>query len=66
MKVKIKGDEWVKEVDIEKGMKVRDILIKAGINPETVIVKRDGEIALDDEPVYDDFTLEVVSVVSGG
>ena len=57
-----------KEEDIilVKGDTVSDILKKAKINPETVIVRRKNTIIPDDEEVKDSDVLYVLKVVSGG
>ncbi len=69
MKVKIKFlggfDKNEEEVEIEKGKKYSDLLKSLGINPETVVVVKDGK------PVpVDDFVEEgeivVMRVISGG
>jgi len=69
MKVKIKFlggfDKDQEEVEIEKGKRYSDLLNLLGINPETVVIVRDGK------PVpVDDFVEEgeivVMRVISGG
>ena len=60
----VSGEE--KEVPFVKGDTVEDILEKAEINIQTVIIKRKGEIIPDDEEVHDGDELFVMKVVSGG
>jgi sulfur carrier protein len=69
MKVKIKFlggfDKDQEEVEIEKGKRYSDLLNLLGINPETVVIVKDGK------PVpVDDFVEEgeivVMRVISGG
>ncbi|ADB57106.1 MoaD/ThiS family protein [Archaeoglobus profundus] len=69
MKVKIKFlggfDKTEEEVEVEKGKRYSDLLKMLGINPETVVVVRNGK------PVpVDDFVEEgeivVMRVISGG
>ncbi len=55
-----------KDIPLVKGDTVSDILKKADINPETVIVKRKKTIIPDDEEVKDGDSLYVLKVVSGG
>ena len=66
MKIRIKKNNEELLVEAEEGASVRDTLMMAGINPETVIVKKGNNILLDDEKLMEDCTLEVISVVSGG
>ncbi len=45
---------------------VSDVLTALSINPVTVIVARNKEIIPADEPVHEQDTLEIISVISGG
>jgi len=60
----VSGEE--KDINLVKGETVSDVLKKAEINPETVIVKKNKTIIPDDEEVKDGDTLYVLKVVSGG
>ncbi|MBN2102168.1 MAG: MoaD/ThiS family protein [Candidatus Aenigmarchaeota archaeon] len=60
----VSGEE--KDMPLVKGDTVSDILKKAKINPETVIVRRKNTIIPDDEEVRDGDSLYVLKVVSGG
>jgi sulfur carrier protein ThiS len=42
------------------------LLRKYGINPETVIVTKNGMLVTDDDKLNDTDTVEVLQVVSGG
>lgn len=54
-------------VEASPGEAVRDVLGTADINPQTVIVERDGQIITkEDEIREDDDTLRVLDVISGG
>lgn len=54
-------------VDIEPGETVRDVLDAVGINPQTVLVERDGRIITkEDEVREEDDLLRVLDVISGG
>lgn len=46
--------------------KVADLLKKASINPETVLIRREGVIIPDTEVLKDKDKLEAIRVISGG
>ncbi|WP_456327444.1 MoaD/ThiS family protein [Archaeoglobus sp.] len=69
MKVKIKFlggfDKNEEEVEIEKGKKYSDLLKSLGINPETVVVVKDGKpVPIDD--FVEEGEIVVMRVISGG
>ncbi len=55
-----------KTVKAKEKHNIRDVLESAGINPETVIVRRGNEIIPDTEKVRDRDKLEALKIVSGG
>ena len=55
-----------KEFTIRPGMTVRDALKKVGIQPESVIPTRDGELITDDEILRDGEHIRLIAVISGG
>jgi len=54
------------EVPFVRGDTVLDILERAGINPETVLVKKKDSIIPDDEELEDGDSITVMKIVSGG
>jgi len=52
--------------EVKAGMSLRSALEKAGINPETVIATRNGELITDDEILQDGDVIKLVAVISGG
>ena len=66
MLVKIKFLKKEREVEVKEGSTVSDALKKTGINPETVIASRDGEIIPDSEKLKKGETIEAIRIVSGG
>lgn len=62
MKVKING----KLLKAKNGARVIDVLKMAKINPETVLVKRGGQLIPHDETLKDNDILELIAVISGG
>ena len=55
-----------KDIPLVKGDTVSDVLKKAEINPEIVLVKRKNMIIPDDEEIRDGDVLNVLKIVSGG
>ena len=55
-----------RKLSLKPGSDVGEVLGKAGINRETVIVRRSGEIIPDNETLRDRDRLEVLRIVSGG
>ncbi len=51
---------------IPSGMTIRDALQKIGVNPDTVLPTREGELLTDDELVRDGDRIRLVAVISGG
>ncbi|MBI2647525.1 MoaD/ThiS family protein [Candidatus Woesearchaeota archaeon] len=51
---------------LAKNSIVRDILKELSINPITVIVARNNELILEDEPLNDNDKIKILSVISGG
>ncbi len=69
MKVKIKFlggfEKDREEIEIEEGKKYYDLLKKLGINPETVVVVKDGKPVPVDDSV-EEGEIIVMRVISGG
>ncbi|UMZ73997.1 MoaD/ThiS family protein [Natranaerofaba carboxydovora] len=64
MKIIMKRDNEIKELAGNK--RVKDILKELDVNPESVLVIKDGETLTPDTIVKDDEEIEILSVVSGG
>lgn len=45
---------------------VRDLIIKVGLNPETVLAVRNGKLVLDSEKLGEDDEIKLIAVISGG
>lgn len=54
------------EYEVNAGMTVHHILEKIGVDSETVIPTRNGELISDDEIVQEDEVIKLVAVISGG
>jgi sulfur carrier protein ThiS len=55
-----------KEYEVEAGMTVRDAMLRNGIQPDSVIPTRNGELITDDEILQDGERIRLVAVISGG
>ena len=55
-----------KEYTVKPGITVRHALIMVGIQPESVIPTRDGELITDDEVLKDGEHIRLIAVISGG
>jgi sulfur carrier protein ThiS len=55
-----------KEYEVPAGMTVRDALRRLGIEPESVLPTRQGELITDDETLRDGESIRLVAVISGG
>jgi len=47
-------------------MTVRDAMLRSGIQPDSVIPTRDGELITDDEILHEGEHIRLVAVISGG
>ena len=54
------------EFHVKHGMKVRDMLSRNDISPESVLATREGELITDDEIIQDGDTITLIAVISGG
>ena len=51
---------------VRAGSTVRHVIVKAGLNPESILVLRDGRLINDAILTEDGDELKLVAVVSGG
>ena len=54
------------EYEVKSGMTVRHALEKIGLDPDSVLVTRDGELITDDEILQENDLIKLVAVISGG
>jgi sulfur carrier protein len=54
------------EFEIKHGMTVRKALEKLGLEPDSVLATRNGELLTDDEIVRENDEIKLVPVISGG
>lgn len=55
-----------KEFQVKSGITVQNALKKVGINSESVLATRDGELITDDEILREGDVIKLVEVISGG
>ena len=55
-----------KVYEVPAGMTVRDALLRLGIEPESVLPTRSGQLITDDEHLQDGEVIRLVAVISGG
>ncbi len=66
IKVKVLGRGIEREIEWRKGLTVADVLREVGFNTESAIARVNGRVALEDERMEDNASVEVIPVVSGG
>jgi len=64
MRVRLRNPD--REVDLEGGRPVREVLRELGVDPDTVLVIREGELITREAQVAQDDRLEIRPVISGG
>ena len=55
-----------KEYEIKPGMTIRKALQKLNIDPDSVLITRNGELITDDEIIRVNDEIKLVPVISGG
>ncbi len=55
-----------KEWELPGGMTARDAIKKVGLDPEAMLVVRNGELVTDDVILSDEDEVRLIAVVSGG
>ncbi len=53
-------------VEIHENMSIKDVLEKMDISSETVVVKRNNEVVIEEEILHDGDEIEVIRVIYGG
>lgn len=62
MKIIYRDGEW----ELSGGMTARNAIKKVGLDPEAVLVVRNGELVTDDVILRDEDEVKLIAVVSGG
>jgi sulfur carrier protein ThiS len=63
MKIMYRGQEWA---DVRPGATLRDVLIKLGFDPDTVLAVRDGQLINEETVLGSTDVVKLISVISGG
>jgi sulfur carrier protein len=64
VKVKLRNPD--RQVELAGGRVIREVLDELGVNPDTVLVIKDGELVTRHDHVGEGNELEVRPVISGG
>ena len=62
MRITYRDKAW----ELPGGMTARDAIKKVGLDPEAVLVVRNGELVTDDVILSDEDEVKLIAVVSGG
>jgi sulfur carrier protein len=66
MRVRVRDEGGEREVEMEEGATVQDLLEKLGYDRESVLVRRGRRLVVEEERLSDGEELEVLRVVTGG
>jgi sulfur carrier protein ThiS len=62
VKLILRGQEY----EVKAGMTLRHTLERIGVNPQSVLATRNGEMLTEDELVHEGEVIQLISVISGG
>jgi sulfur carrier protein ThiS len=62
MKLTYRGKEW----EMKGGITARDAISKVGLDPEAVLVVRNGQLVTDDTLLHGEDEVKLIAVISGG
>ena len=62
IRLKYRKQEW----ELKGKLTVRQAIEEVGLNPETVLAVRDGELITEDTQLLDGDEIRLVAVISGG
>jgi sulfur carrier protein len=66
MRVRVRDEGGEREVEMEEGATVQDLLNRLGYDRESVLVRRGRRLVVEEERLSDGEELEVLRVVTGG
>jgi sulfur carrier protein ThiS len=62
VKIVLRKKEW----ELQPGMTVRAAILKLGLDPESVLAVRDGQLINEATLTKDGDTIKLIAVISGG
>jgi sulfur carrier protein ThiS len=54
------------EYEVSAGMTLRDAVLKCNLNPDTILLVKDGELVTDDYKLQPGDRIKLVATISGG
>lgn len=66
IRIRVRFRDRVHEGSYRRGITIKELLTKLGLNPEEVVVALNGEIVPEDSRLTESCEIEVLPVVSGG
>jgi len=62
IKVTYRDKRW----ELPGRITVRDLIVKVGLNPETILAVKDGKLINDGTLLGDEIEIKLIAVISGG
>lgn len=66
MEIKVIYEKTEKKKIIENSTTIKDLLDLMNISSQTVVVKRNNEVVIDEENIHDGDIIEIIRVIYGG
>jgi len=66
MRVRVRSEGGEREIEVEEGATVQDLLERLGCDRESVLVRRGKRLVVEEERLSDGEELEILRVVTGG
>jgi sulfur carrier protein len=66
MKISVKQGKKTEIVNLGQNATINDLLEQLGINRETVLVRRNGKITIEEEILREGDSVEIIQAISGG
>jgi thiamine biosynthesis protein ThiS len=64
--VRVVGRRKTEKHRLPSGARIVKLLKEMGLNPETVVVRRNGKIVVEEERLTNEDSIEIVPIVTGG
>ena len=62
IKVTYRDKKW----EVPGNITVRDLIVKVGLNPETILAVKNGKLINDGTPLGEEDEIRLIAVISGG